>query len=75
MRSKDIFFTLRFRIDGKPIYKIGEKYCSRCRIVHPTDYPGDWCFFCHNNLRKKARETRLRKRARMVRVEEVGEHV
>ena len=47
-----------FVIDGytfsygrHPNYFVGEKFCSRCYIIHPPEWPEDVCVECKNRLR------------------------
>jgi uncharacterized paraquat-inducible protein A len=42
---------MTFRFNSRA--KENEKYCSRCKLVHPPDYYGYQCVRCRNPLQDR----------------------
>jgi uncharacterized paraquat-inducible protein A len=58
--------VMTFRISRSPKYERGEKYCPRCRIVHPPEYRSTKCVSCAHTLRSGPRASRDRERLRQL---------
>jgi hypothetical protein len=58
--------TMTFRISRSPKYERGQKYCTRCLIVHPAEYRSTQCVACAHALRMGPRASRDRRRLRQL---------
>ncbi len=43
--------TMQFIFSNKPCFRHGEKYCSRCGLIHPPEYRPKRCIICNCTLR------------------------